>query len=169
MNSCLERGSLFPLPLPGLAQPGSNHLKWAPGSLGEGLAWFQAPTPDAPARPSSSLPLQPSPSWGQEVRGRAFSPGSSTSGSTPAPTHTQHGIPPIAPSLGEAGGAGKSVPSPFPRGTGAGEWANATPWGYSRAEQWGTSPGGAPTLPIALDKYSLTQATPPAPHPLNKQ
>ncbi|KAL4841340.1 hypothetical protein H8958_003300 [Nasalis larvatus] len=50
---------------------------------------------------------------------------------------------------------------------GPGEVAEPTPWGYLRAEHWGASPSGTPTLPFALDKCSLTPGPPP--HPLNKQ
>lgn len=100
------------------------------------------------------------------MRERAFSLDPSKSGSL-LPTHTQHGIPPIVPSLRRAGDVGKSAPSPFPRGHGAWGGGNPTLGGYSGAGHWGASLGEVPPLPFALDECSLTPRPPP--HPLNKQ
>jgi hypothetical protein len=161
LNSCLERNSQFPLPIPWQAQPGSSHLKWAPGSLGESLLWLQPPTADAPTRPTSPLPLGPA-QWGSGSERESLLSRALHFRIHPSATHTQNGTPPIAPSLGEMGSAGKSAPSLFPRAYAVwGCVANATPWGYSRAGHCGASPGGAPTLPFALNECSLTQA----PHP----
>lgn len=50
-----------PAPLPRGGRPGSSHLKWVPGSLGEGLALLQLPVPGDPASPTPAPPW-PSPS-----------------------------------------------------------------------------------------------------------
>lgn len=64
LNLCLETSSLFPLPLPRQAQPGSSHLKWVPGSLGE-RGWPGC----RPVRPTPPPCLGPSPSWGRGREG----------------------------------------------------------------------------------------------------
>lgn len=138
-------------------------MKWVPGSLGEGLAWLQPPTPDTPARPTSPICPGTSSSWGQEVRGRAFSLEPSKAGSLLPQTHTQHAALQL-PRPGEGGGVHVST---FFSPKRPEEGASSTTWGCSRAGHWGTSPGGAPILPFALDECALTPSPPP--HPLNKQ
>lgn len=163
LNLCLETSSLFPLPLPRQAQPGSSHLKWVPGSLGE-RGWPGC----RPVRPTPPPPLGPSPSWGRGREGELSLQTHPSRGPSLPHTPSEAPLQLFQPwrGVGRRGNVGKSAPSPFPKGHGAWGGGNPPPWGYSRAGHWGASPGGAPILLFALDECSLTPSTPP---PLNKQ